>query len=91
MAKEERMKNYDSMRELSLDELDDVAGGKISAAGYVLLFAAIQQFKALGRDREYAINAIISGWNKGCKFKTYATDGTDMDLQEAIQFVRNFW
>ncbi len=92
MGKKEELRMDDnSMNVLSSEELEDVVGGRITGGGYVLLYAAVKQFQALGKDKAYAIKAITEGWNKGCKFKAYTTDGTDEDLQSAIAFINSVW
>ena len=78
-------------KELSLDSLDDVNGGRIKLSGYGLLSAFILQMKALDKDKEYAIQALIEGWNEDCEFKTRFTDQTNDDLQKAINFVERNW
>lgn len=91
MNKERGMINDNElMQELSLDELDEVAAGKISLKGYALLYAAILQWKALGKDKDHVLRAVTKGWNEDCEFKKF-TDGTDMDLQSALNFVNHVW
>jgi hypothetical protein len=90
MSKEEKMIMDDSIHELSMEELQDVAAGKIKPTGYVMLTAVIAQFKALGKNKEYVIQAIKNGWASGCTFRSY-TDGTNLDLQKAIEFVNSIW
>ena len=91
MSIEEKIINDDSIHELSLEELKDVAAGKIKPSGYIMLTAVIAQFKALGKNKEYVIQAIKNGWASGCTFRTSCTDGTNLDLQKAIEFVNSIW
>ena len=89
--KENMIQDDNRMRELTVDELEDVIGGKIKVTGYVALGAAMKQFKDLGKSKEYAIKAIKSGWAQGCTFRTALTDGTEADLKAAIDFVDKYW
>jgi hypothetical protein len=91
MSKEEKMIMDDSIHELSLEELQEVAAGKIKPSGYVMLTAVIAQFKALGKNKEYVIQAVKNGWASGCPFRISCTDGTDLDLQKAIDYVNRVW
>ncbi len=91
MSKEEKMIMDDSIHELSMEELQDVAAGKIKPTGYVMLTAVIAQFKALGKNKEYVIQAIKNGWASSCTFRSSYTDGTNLDLQKAIEFVNSIW
>ena len=77
--------------ELSLDNLDEVNGGRIKITGYGLLTAMIVQMKALGKDKDHCIEALRSGWETDCEFKTKFTDQTGEDLQKAIDFIEKNW
>lgn len=85
MAEEKKTK------ELSLDNLDEVSGGRIKLGGYALLTAMMAQMKALGKDKEHCIQALINGWETDCAFKTKFTDQTGDDLQKAIAFIDKNW
>ena len=93
MTKEKRINQLDEVlkKELSLDDLDEVSGGRIKLSGYALLTAFILQMKALGHDKEYCIKALQEGWEEDCKFKTAFTDQTGDDLQQAIDFIKATW
>ncbi|MBR4719853.1 MAG: hypothetical protein IKP31_06405 [Lachnospiraceae bacterium] len=91
MAKEERIINDNNpQNELSLDELDEVSGGRISIAGYTILYAAVKLIKSKGKDKEYAIREITEGWNQDCDFKKF-TNGTEDDLKRVVQFINLVW
>ena len=77
--------------ELSLDNLDEVNGGRIKITGYGLLTAMIVQMKALGKDKDHCIEALRNGWETDCEFKTKFTDQTGEDLQKAIDFIEKNW
>ena len=78
-------------KELSLDNLDEVSGGRIKLAGYALLRAMIAQMKALGKDKNHCIEALKNGWETDSAFKTGFTDQTGDDLQKAIDFIEKNW
>ena len=78
-------------KELTLDELDEVSGGRIKLSGYALLTALIVQMKILEKDKEYCIEALKNGWQQDCEFKTRFTDETNDDLQQAIAFIEKNW
>ncbi|MBQ1566283.1 MAG: hypothetical protein IIZ80_00140 [Erysipelotrichaceae bacterium] len=78
-------------KELSLDSLNEVSGGRVKIAGYALLTAMMAQMKALGKNKEYCIQALIDGWETDCKFKTAFTDQTGDDLQKAIDYINKTW
>ena len=88
MTKEKITKELD---ELSLDKLDEVSGGRIKIAGYGVLTALIAQMKALEKDKEYCIQALINGWESDSPFKRLFTDQTGDDLQKAIDFINRTW
>ena len=77
--------------ELSLDNLDEVNGGRIKITGYGLLTAMIVQMKALGKDKDHCIETLRNGWETDCEFKTKFTDQTGEDLQKAIDFIEKNW
>ena len=76
---------------LDLDELAEVSGGRIKLAGYGLLLAAMNQYKRLGKDKEYCLQAIRHGWETDCQFRTQFTDGTDADLEQALAYIDKNW
>lgn len=78
-------------KELSLDILDEISGGKIKLTGYAMLTALIAQVKALGKSKERCIEMLRGGWETNCDFKTKFTDQTDDDLEKAIEFVKKHW
>ncbi|SCW45583.1 hypothetical protein SAMN02910456_01205 [Ruminococcaceae bacterium YRB3002] len=78
-------------KELSLDDLDAVSGGKVYMSGYAALTALIYQMKALGKSKEDCIRAVEHSWATDADFKTKFTDQTDADLQRAIDFVNKAW
>ena len=77
--------------EISLDDLDEVSGGKIKLTGYALLRAYMWQMKELNHNKEETVEDFIDSWNKNCEFRTRFTDGTDADLQSGIDFINRFW
>ena len=77
--------------EISLDDLSEISGGRIKLAGYGLLTAMMAQMKALGKDKDYCINALANGWQTDCEFKRFFTDQTNDDLQKAIEFIDKNW
>ena len=79
------------LNELSLDDLDEVSGGRIKLAGYGLLTAMINQVKALGKSKEECIQVLVEGWETDCAFKKLFTDQTGEDLQKAIDFINRTW
>lgn len=88
--------NFDSYNEgdiveLSLENLEEISGGRIKAAGYAALLAAIKLFKNKGYDREYAINAIMKGWDENCPYRVKFTDGTDADREATINYIKAMW
>ena len=91
MAKKKKTNENYINSEISLDELNKVSGGRVKIAGYGLLLAFVKQFKVLGKDKEYAIQQLIEGWNNDSKFRKSFTDGTDGDLQKAIDYVNEHW
>ena len=78
-------------KELSLDNLEEVSGGRIKLAGYALLRAMIAQMKGLGKDKDHCIEALKNGWETDSAFKTGFTDQTGDDLQNAIDFIEKNW
>ena len=80
-----------SKQELSLENLNEVSGGRIKLAGYALLSAFILQMKELGKDKDYCIESLKSGWETNCNFKVCFTDETGDDLQKAIDFINATW
>lgn len=93
MTKEKRINELDEIlkKELSLDDLDEVSGGRIRISGYAILTAFIAQMKALGYDKEHCIQSLKEGWEENCKFKTAFTDQTGDDLKQAIDFINGTW
>jgi hypothetical protein len=77
--------------EISLDDLDEVSGGKIKLTGYALLRAYMWQMKELNHNKEETVEDFIDSWNKNCEFRTRFTDGTEADLQSGIDFINRFW
>lgn len=77
--------------ELSLDDLDEINGGRIKVAGYGLLTAMMAMQKKLGNSKEHCIQVLISGWETDCQFKTMFTDQTGDDLQKAIDYIEKYW
>ena len=77
--------------ELTLDELDEVSGGRIKLSGYALLTALIVQMKILEKDKAHCIEVLKEGWKEDCEFKTRFTDETNDDLQQAIAFIEKNW
>ena len=78
-------------KQLSLDDLSGISGGRIKLAGYGLLTAMIAQIKMLGKDKEECIQVLKDGWETDCEFKKLFTDQTGEDLQAAIDFINNVW
>ena len=78
-------------KELSLESLDEVNGGRIKLTGYALLTAFIAMVKQQGYSKEEGIEMFTDGWNEGCEFKSRFTDATDEDFQKAINFLKNNW
>ncbi len=91
MSKEENIFNDASMQELSLDELQEVAGGKINVKGYLMLSSAIAVAKTMGKSKETVIQAVKHGWETGCKFRVEGTDGVELDLMKALEYVNQMW
>ena len=93
MTKEKKTNELDEIlkKELSLDNLDEVSGGRIKLSGYAILTAFILQMKALEKDKDYCIQSLKEGWESDCKFKTAFTDQTGDDLQQAIDFINATW
>lgn len=93
MAENKKTKKLDEIidRELSLDSLNEVSGGRIKLAGYGLLTAMMAQVKLLGKNKEECIKVLTEGWEEDCKFKTAFTDQTGADLQDAIDFINKNW
>jgi hypothetical protein len=87
---EEMLKGF-SMDELSPEELGEVTGGKVTLAGYGLVFYAVMKFKEKGFSKEYCIQEMTAGWNKGSIFKSHLTDATDDDLQDVINYINMIW
>ena len=78
-------------KEISLDDLNEVSGGKVSIAGYGLLTAMVAQIKALGKTKEDALRVLTEGWEEDCEFKKRFTDQTGDDLQNAIDYINRIW
>ena len=91
MADNRKTINEEDMQELPLEDLEEVSGGRITIAGYGLLAAYILLYKELGKDKDYAIEALKKGWNTDSRFKQIFTDKTDEDLQTAIDFIDRHW
>ena len=92
MAKEDKTKLDNIVNnEISLDDLNEISGGRIKVAGYGVLTALIAQMKALGKDKEYCIEVLKKGWDSDSPFKTMFTDQIDSDLQKAINFIDKTW
>ena len=91
MAEEKKINENCLNSEISIDELDKVSGGRVKIAGYGLLLAYIKQYKVLGKDKEYAIQQLTEGWFNDCTFRKSFTDGTDEDLQKAVNYVNEHW
>lgn len=83
--------NKDVKNLLSLEDLDDITGGRISLAGYGMLTALMVGLKKRGYDKEHCLQIIREGWAEDMKFKTVFTDQTDEDLQNALDFVNRTW
>ena len=81
----------DSVDELSLDDLDGIAGGKVDVAGYAIVLGAIKMFKKRGVDKDFFIQDFINGWNQDSEFRQKYTDGTDEDLQDLIDYIDRKW
>lgn len=77
--------------EISLDDLEEVSGGRIKLTGYGLLKAYMLQMKQLGKDKDEAVRKFINSWETDAPFKTKFTDGTDADLQQALDFIDTYW
>lgn len=77
--------------EISLDDLEEVSGGRIKVAGYAALLGAIKLFKKKGKDKEYAMEEIKKGWYENCPYRTDFTDGTEEDLQKTLEFIDKNW
>ena len=93
MSKENKTNELDRIvkKELSLDSLDEVSGGRIKVTGYALLRAMMAQMKVLGKDKDHCIQALKEGWDSDCEFKTKFTDQTGDDLQKAIDYIDKNW
>jgi len=78
-------------KELSLNDLDEVSGGKIKISGYALLTAMMVQVKALGKDKEHCIQILKKSWETDSAFKTAFTDQTGEDLNKAIESIDRNW
>ena len=77
--------------ELAPDELEEVSGGRVKAAGYATVLAAMRILKKKGKDKEYARKMIIDGWGEDCPYKIKFTDGTEADLQTTLEFIDKYW
>lgn len=88
---EKKINEGTSLEELSLEELDDVSGGRIKVGGYVMLNALMYEYKRLGKDKDYVIQAVTNGWNQDCEYRKRCTDGTDSDLQQTIDYINKHW
>ena len=77
--------------ELSLDNLEEVSGGRVKVKGYAALEAVMWQMKQLGKSKEDCIKALHHGWDTDAKYKTDYTDGTDEDLQKSIAYIDKNW
>jgi hypothetical protein len=91
MSKEKKTINDAAIQELSLDELEDIAGGKITAGGYLVLSSAVLVAKRMGKTKDSLIEVITESWETGSKFKDRCTDGMDMDLTNAISYINQIW
>ncbi|MBR3245244.1 MAG: hypothetical protein IKF90_21545 [Parasporobacterium sp.] len=91
MNENEKINVDSSFQEVSLEELEEVSGGRIKVTGYALLTAVILQYKSLGKDKEYVIQVVTKSWATDCEFKRRFTDGTSADLQQAIDFINTHW
>ncbi len=78
-------------RELSLENIDEVNGGRIKLTGYALLTAFIAFVKSHGHSLEEGLEMFTDGWEEGCEFKSRFTDATEEDFQRAINFLKNNW
>ena len=81
----------DKDKELSLDILDEISGGRIKLTGYALLTAFIAFVKSHGHSLEEGLEMFTDGWEQNCDFKTKFTDATGEDLQKAIDFLKKNW
>ena len=92
MENEEKKINIDeTLNELSMDELEDIAGGRITGTGYAAVTAAVLMFKKKGYSKEHCIQAMTDGWNKGSTFRDNMTDGTDQDLNDMVNYINLIW
>ena len=92
MANTEKMYGADGWsNEISLDELEDVSGGRVKVAGYATLLAAMRILKKNGEDKEYAKQMVIKGWEENCPYRAELTDGTDEDLRKTLEFIDKNW
>ncbi len=91
MSKEKKTINDAAIQELSLDELEDIAGGKITAGGYLVLSSAVLVAKRMGKTKDSLIEVITESWETGSKFKDRCTNGMDMDLTNAISYINQIW
>ena len=82
---------WNEKKDLGLDELEEVSGGRVKAAGYATLLAAMRILKKNGKDKEYAKRMVIDGWGEDCPYKVTLTDGTDEDLQNTLAFIDKNW
>ncbi len=87
----EKINLDDALDELSLDELENIAGGKISAPGYALVAGAVVLFKSKGYSKDECIKEMIAGWNRGSTFRYKLTDGTNQDMQDMVDYINSIW
>ena len=77
--------------EITLDDLEQVSGGRVKLAGYGLLSLFIWQMKQLGHSKEETVEAFIDGWNENCEFRKRFTDGTDADMETGLRYINEQW
>ena len=78
-------------REVSLDDLDAVSGGRIKLTGYGVLAGLIYFAKTNGHTKEELLELFDRSWNEDCEFKTRFTDATGDDYQKAMEFLDKNW
>ena len=78
-------------RELKIDDLEEVSGGRVRVEGYGILMELIAKYKKQGKSKEDCIATIRKGWEGDCRFKMGLTDGTDEDLKTIINYVETNW
>ena len=80
------------MKEISLDQLAEVTGGKVNDGGYQSLDVYIQYSKCEGLDLKAALERFErENWNKCYMFRYHFTDGSQADLNTCLQYIKDNW